>query len=283
MKRKIVCNIVLIIVVLTGIQRVAAQQKKASATVSKLRIGWEMITNNYQNKPQSRSCFWFTGISLPAKGWKIYFNFAREIIPASVTGDIQIRHINGDFFCLSPGINFKGLAAGESLQVQFTSTEWMVNRTDAPDGLYLVWDSAPNKTYPIALQIKPSDKPEQFTREPKDKVQVATPEVIYGKNKDIYNIAADSLIKVFPTPVSYQEVSGAFTFNTTVKIIADPAFAGEKAYLQQTLAGLLLPAKNINKTSAKAIVLQKKEMPLAAYELTVNTNQITIASSTSAR
>ncbi|MFD2148068.1 hypothetical protein [Mucilaginibacter antarcticus] len=43
-----------------------------------LNLKWEIIENNYQNKQQSLAALTInTGpqFTLPAKGWKLYFNF----------------------------------------------------------------------------------------------------------------------------------------------------------------------------------------------------------------
>jgi hexosaminidase len=284
MKIKIIYGIILVIMILTGFEKSNAQPSKTGAVAKGLTIAWEIIANNYQNKPQSRSVLVFKADNhqpLPAKGWKIYFNFARQITPASVTNNVDIKHLNGDLFCLSPSSSFKGLTAGQSLPVEFTSADWVINAKDAPDGFYWVWDNQPNQTYTIKSPIaKPSTQPEQYLRTPQDKVGLVTAEAIYQQNQTISNIAADSLIKVFPTPISYQENAGVFELNASVKISGDQAFEREKIYLKQTLNQLLLPAKTTGNSSA--IILQKKEMPAEAYELTVSNHQIIITASTGA-
>lgn len=251
-----------------------------------LGITFNVITNNYQNKPQSRSSLFFTVANsrqLPVKGWKIYFNFARQIIPASFSGNLQIRHLNGDFFCLSPSPQFKGVASGDTLAVEFTSTEWLVNVTDAPAGFYLVYDDAPQQTYIIdKVSFKPSVRPQQYMRSPLDKVDTATTAAIFAQNKNTTDIPADSLTRVFPSPVSYQQTGGDFILMGGIKIQSPLRFKTEESYLRQTLAGLLTKGTAVN-GQGQFIKLQYQSMPTGeAYRLTVNHNQISIAASTGA-
>src|SRR5580692_3996512 len=82
-------------------------QKKDKPSTNGLSLSWEIIENNYSNKPQSLSVLTFVAnkSGLPATGWKLYFNFA-EPIPQTLTPGVNITHVNGDLFCLSPTADF---------------------------------------------------------------------------------------------------------------------------------------------------------------------------------
>jgi len=256
-----------------------AQTNTAAGSVSGLSISWKNVTNNYEGKPQSRQALIFTTSSkyqLPAKGWKIYFNNARQFVPNSVTGGLQVEHINGDFFCLSPMGDFKGIGKGQSLTMEFTASEWVVNISDAPEGFYLVWDSQPGKTFPITkFHAEQSTKPEQLMRSPQDRIEAATAASIYEQNKLIENIAVDKLVKVFPTPVTYKEQPGTFILDGSINVQSSPLFKSEQAYLKETLGSLLIAGNSTGKTG-RQIILQQKPMAAEAYELIISTNQITI-------
>ena len=54
--------------------------------VHELNISWQAIENNYQNKDQSLNALVITNNgnqTLPASGWKLYFNSARDINTAN--------------------------------------------------------------------------------------------------------------------------------------------------------------------------------------------------------
>lgn len=240
-----------------------------------LHISWQLQGNYYQQKPQSRSVLTLkTDKALPASGWTIYFNFARLILPASVDGPLQINHVSGDFYGITPTSAFKGLTAGQSLDLAFTSTDWLINRTDAPGGFYIVWSKTPTQTQSINLKIKQPADSVKLMRIPQDKVAPVTAASIFERNQSIQNIPADSLMKIFPTPASYRETPGYFVLDASVSIQADFAFQHEKIYLQETLNELLLFGTSAK--SAKKIILQKQAMSAEAYTLSVTTNSIII-------
>jgi hexosaminidase len=259
-----------------------SQQKQTNPVLSNLHIKWEVIENSYNNKPQCLTTLTFSTyqqFALPAKGWKIYFNFMEPVLQ-TINTDVSITHINGDLFCLSPTNSFKGIGKNDSLKVEFIAANWLINSTDAPQGFYLVWDKAPAQGYAINnIFLKPSTEAKQFLRTPQDKIEAATAQSIYEQNKDIRDIPADSLIKIFPTPENYRQTTARFILNGGVNIVADAAFNRESIYLKKELTKLLLPTPPSTK---KTIELITKQMANEAYELTVSANKITIAASSGA-
>jgi hexosaminidase len=272
------------VILLLGMHPAMAQKQQYSSSLKGLSITFKVIANNYENKPQSRASMLFTvadNWKLPAQGWKIYFNFAMQVIPASVTADVNIRHINGDYFCIEPAAGFKGIGGGSSLEIDFTSSDWLISKTDQPDGFYLVWDAVPNQTYAITnLRMLPFTQPGQYMRSPLDKIDTVTAASIFAQNAAIRDIAEDSLVKIFPTPVSYHEAPGYFRLDAHVKVQCDAKFNTELSYLNQTINALLTPAKTNQKPSGKTIALAYKPMADEAYGLTITSNRVTISAST---
>ncbi|HTB26430.1 MAG TPA: family 20 glycosylhydrolase [Puia sp.] len=245
--------------------------------VKDLNIQWEAVQNDYQNKPVSLNAVTITNtssIEFPGKGWKMYFNSARLITPAAVTGNARIELMNGDLFSLTPSEDFPILKPGASVRIEFVAEEPVVNITDGPEGFYLVWDAMPGKgfsTGPVVIHpFKPNYK------------GLITPAIIYDQNKNIRNIPAEQLTKIFPTPTSYQEASGYFDLKNNIRLVSDERFKKEKEGLITTLVSLL--GKNIvAETSGNSISLEFKDgLPSEAYELEVKTNSIAIRASGSA-
>jgi hexosaminidase len=270
----------LLTILFTGILfQTFAQQGKTPA----LNLKWEIIENNYQNKQQSLAALTITtgpNFALPAKGWKLYFNFLRPVIAGSVSAGLDVTHVNGDFHYLSPKAKFKGIHKNTSLKVQLGVLYWLINKTDSPKGFYLVWDDAPAKYYPFAEPaLVPSTRPKQLSRAPNDNWAATTPQSVYEQNSIIKDIPTDNLIKIFPTPESYKENGNAFNITIGTKINADADFNKEATYLKQELSKLILPATT---SSNNEIKLVKKELPADAYELNIVNNSITISASTGA-
>jgi hexosaminidase len=249
--------------------------------IQQLATSWEVIENNHAGKRQVLTAFTFRNngtVALPAKGWSLYFNFPRMIVSSSVSPQMKVEHINGDFYRLSPTTAFKGLAPKDSIVVKFVAGAWAVSITDAPSGPYIVWDATPDKGHALTnYTVKPTTQRKQYMRYDDDKVERVTPAIIYTQNASIVDLPAGTLPKVFPTPVSYTEGSGVFQLDNKVQIAADNRFANEARYLQkelQALVGNVSLASNT--TGNKQVRLLYKAMPDEAYELRVDPNAITI-------
>ncbi len=274
------------VMVLTSL---SAQSQSTIFDAKNIKVQWEVIENSHQNKSQFQSAFTFTNTGktdLPKQGWTLYFNFVRTVDPASTTGGVTIERVNGDLFRLFPKADFQGIKAGNSLRVEFVSSDWVVNFTDGPAGIYIVWNDAPSKGIPITnYTIKPSTEPKQYLRFPGDKIGLITPAITYDQNKTILPVAPDKLTKVFPTPVTYQENPGAFVLSKDVAIVTDPAFANEAELLATDLSGIFKTKPAIStagNTSAKHIQLQKNSDAPEAYQLSITNEKITIAASSGA-
>jgi hexosaminidase len=255
-----------------------AQQNNASFFPAQdLSIQWEAVQNDYQNRPISLNAITITNnssIELPATGWKMYFNSARLIIPAAVSGNARIDLMNGDLFSLTPAAGFPALKPGAAVRIEYMAEEPVINITDGPEGFYLVWDANPGKGFSTGSftihPFKPTYK------------GLVTPAIIYDQNKMIGDIPFEKLTKIFPTPVSYQETPGYFTLATSTRLISDDRFRQEKEGLLTTLQALL-GKKIAEGTSGSTISLEYQEaLPAEGYELEVNSNSIVIRASRSA-
>jgi hexosaminidase len=267
-----------VLVMLTCIKCFAADEPKFNT--HELSITWEALQNNYQNRDQSLNAITITNNSkktFPASGWKMYFNSARMVVSATVTGNATINFVNGDLFSLTPTNTFTEIKPGASVRIEFIDEEPVVNITDGPEGFYVVWDDQPSKGYNTgAFSLKPF-KPNY--------VGLITPAIIYDQNKNITDLPEQQLTKIFPTPVSYKETGGFFTLDKGVDISAGPndKFATEINLLRGYLEGLLGekfktdlksgPPKMIN-------ILYEGDLKPEAYRLTITTSGITILAST---
>lgn len=256
-----------------------------SFDVNKLKVQWEVVENNHKGASQFLSAFTLTNTStvdFPASGWTLYFNFIRHVSLPSVTGNTGIERVNGDLFKLYPTEKFQGIKAGQSLRIEFASSDWVVNFTDAPAGLYLVWSASPDKGTAITnYTVKQSTEPKQYLRFPGDKIGLITPQILFDQNKIITPVSPDQLRKVFPSPVRYTKTEGTFLLDAAVEIVTDPVFQREATYLANELATVLgkKPTVVTTPSGKKAIVLKKSDMTSEAYTLQIKPSGITIAAS----
>src|ERR1700754_1633477 len=90
--------------------------------VSDLRISWQVVDNNYQNKKQALTALVITNTGrdvLPAGGWKFYFNSGRGFAEHAVSGNAKITQVNGDLYCITPTDGFKDLKPGASVRIEY--------------------------------------------------------------------------------------------------------------------------------------------------------------------
>ncbi|HET7003433.1 MAG TPA: family 20 glycosylhydrolase [Puia sp.] len=267
-------HIILLLLATCLIKRTHAQHSFQARDIS---IHWQAVQNDYQNKPQSLNAVIITNKGsgmFPGSGWKMYFNSARLITPAAVSGNASIHLINGDLFSLTPSPGFPSLKPGASVRIEYIAEEPVVNITDGPEGFYLVWDDKPDQGFPTGIftidPFKPSYK------------GLVTTAMVYDQNKLVQDIPMEKLTKVFPTPVSYQETGGSFTLTPDVNLTADERFTKEKAGLQNTLEILFGKKKTAETTSDAISLIYREGMPDESYELDVKPGIISIRASGSA-
>src|SRR3712207_2454944 len=108
-----------------------------SFPLQQLATRWEVIENNHAGKRQFLAAFTFRNngrVTFPATGWSLFFNFPRMIEAGSVSPEVKIEHINGDFYRLTPTAAFKGLAPNDSLVIKYVAGAWAVSIADVPSG-----------------------------------------------------------------------------------------------------------------------------------------------------
>ncbi|MDB5008445.1 MAG: beta-N-acetylhexosaminidase [Mucilaginibacter sp.] len=255
----------------------AKPKDKIQFNTHDLSITWEPIQNDYHNRQQSLNAITITNngkSTFPALGWKMYFNSARLIVPATVTGNAKIDFVNGDLFSLTPTATFTEIKPGASVRIEFIDDEPVVNITDGPEGFYIVWDTEPDKGYNTGTFTLKPFKPNY--------VGLITSAIIYDQNKIIRDIPEQQLTKVFPTPASYKETGGNFVLTAAVNVTSDKQFDLESNELSTYLASFF-KGKKANHTTSNFIKLQFKEgLNAEGYELNVKSNEITISATTNA-
>jgi hexosaminidase len=262
-----------------------AQADNSKFDAHAINITWDVVQNNYLNKNQSLSALIITNNgkqTLPASGWKFYFNSARDIAPNTVSRNATFAQINGDLFTLTPTATFPELKPGASVRVEFTGDP-VVNFTDSPDGFYLVWDAQPTQGYTLgSFKINPFNP---------SYAGLVTPAIIYNQNKVITDVPEAQLTKIFPTPLSYTETGGYLNLTDKVLILKWAAngdnINSDAEYLYTELGKLFgkkIGQDPIHQGSYKTIITINKVPDLApeGYSLSVTTKGITISASTSA-
>ena len=247
-----------------------------------LAISIVTTSNIYEGKKLGQANFILTNKlkqKVPATGWKIYFNSKNDIkLPAAETR-FTLNQSNGNLFQLTPNDSFKGIPAGENIKIEIVFDGQILNKNDQPEGFYFVWDNKPTKGIniknltitPLPLQAVNGTIISDFAS------------IIYNKNVTVEKITEQNLIKVFPTPISYQTNTSSFLLKNTIQISTNTIFNKEAKLLADDLYILLgkkimfSPTVNAGNTIS---LIKKDAIAAEGYELTVNGNEIIIAAST---
>jgi hexosaminidase len=205
-----------------------------------LSVTWGVITNLKEGGFRSELTLANRGsVPLFPEVWELYFNFARIVIPESVSSVVSIHHVNGDFYRMTPRSGFGTLAPGESRTVTFDSRYWVINESEAPAGFYVVFpeDGAAEPVGSVA--ILPFSREEQTLRGAGDRIPVPTSESRYRENQALWEVPAEDLDRIVPTPVAVRRGVGLLTLDPDVAIHYHPGLEFEAAYLAGALEGLL--------------------------------------------
>lgn len=172
---------------------------------------------------------------LANSGWTIYFNqFPRTIVPGSLSEELSIDWINGDFHSIKPTEKFL-LAAGESKSFPFQYQGWLTKKTFAPMGLYLVYtdDQGEEKgIFPINnYEIEFTSDLAKIFPEVENKVPLPNAAWQFKENKDVSLISKEEVEKIIPTPRKIAKSNGKAILEEGLMIHFQEGLEYEAEYL----------------------------------------------------
>lgn len=264
---------------------------------SELDLFWNLIENGIKDSLAGSSYkaeFILQNNSnqtLDSTGWAIYFNQPRNVISNQTSKNVKITHINGDYFRLEPTPKFKKLAPGDDVIMTFNSEAWVIKDVDAPNGIYIVFtDTAGVETKPELLtniSYGPLKSKKQTSRYDHDSVLVPTPDVRFKWNSELSFSAKDSLVKIIPTPVKYEEKQGTFELKSGLKVAYAKGLKNEADFLVKKLNKDLGIAASAVEGAEGTVVLKISDVKVdgkdaEAYALNISADGVEVNGSDSA-
>jgi len=214
------------------------QESSDSFEVSDLEITWSVIenlggtyTNNWKITNQGDSTF-------PSSGWTIYYNHTVGVpVPETISGSLKVTQVSGTFYSITPTESFRELAHGESTSILLECYGSGIKITDAPGGLYLVFEGdEPQNIENFALGSFP---PAEFMRRTQhDLVPIPTAESIYRENEYLSLLPVADSPGVIPTPRSVLPGNGTFEPGDNLTIGYQKGLENEARLLQARLEAL---------------------------------------------
>jgi len=201
-----------------------------------LQLRWELVSDVIANDQAiSRAAFTLTNrgaTPLAPAGWAIYVNALHAPQPGSVGAGFTIAEVTGSLFRLVPGAGFAGLAPGASVRIEYL-TQFLVNRSFAPQGPYVVFDDAKDTglslTDYVAVPIERT--PQAEGRDPR----LVTPREQFALDSVIRDIPASELPPVFPTPVAVTTGAGTLRLAAMPTIEAPDSLRNEAPFVEEYL------------------------------------------------
>lgn len=231
-----------------------------------LSIKWELVTNmlNEENRFSAYLELKNNGDQeLPADGWAIYFNQLVGVIDsASVSTEVTIQQVAGEFYKLQPTDSFTPLAPGDSLRIDYEGTGFLIKTSGAPRGFYVVFQNADGTEQRPEIikdvEWAAFNRPEQLTRTANDQIPMWTPEWQYEQNEGLTKLPLSNQSAIIPTPQSVTPGQGQLTLDGSWVIRFHDNLEAEANYLRdqlQSVLGITLQPEPGQDADTKAILL----------------------------
>ncbi len=251
-------------------------------------VDWNLIRNRSDEDEKGnkldhyKATFTLTNNSdeeLTNKGWTLYMNrLPRKLL--KVDEKINFEKISGDYYKITPTKKFTSLKKGESVVLEYTANLWAFKESDAPCGLYFVFEGENGEELaPTAVKnftIQPIVSPEQMTISGADHIPVPTTESIYKENEKNHVHLMNISSPILPTPTSFEKGKGLLEVSSKISIVASEDLTSEAQYLQEALKSTFTGKFEItNKvTKGLSIILKKEALSssksVEAYDLNVS-------------
>lgn len=227
--------------------------------------------------------------TLTSANWEMYWNMApRMVRPGSITAPVSIEWINGDFFVMRPGDDFR-LAPGDRMEIAYNGTGPMIKESDAPVGLYSVLyeEDGSRRLYPVRdYAIAPFDTPDQINRHPGDREPIPTAEWLFENHSAITDLPEEQVPLIVPAPRSLTPMDGYFNIDPRTSVTHEPGLESEATLLAAFLDDLLrtpVTVRAAGASSGNEIRLQLRDVAVpGSYDLTISaTDGVIISGDTS--
>jgi hexosaminidase len=242
---------------------------------SDLFVEWQLLANDHQNKAQFLASFTLTNngkTALNLNDFKLYFSYPR-VINTVTSKNAKFENLSGEFCRIVFDTNVKPLKSGEKINIEYIANGKSKNYTDAPSGLYIVFNKQPEQGYPV-VNFK-----SKYLLDKELAQLILAPAKVFEKNKLVTDLPVENLMPILPSPNEYKPTIGSFKLNKNTALNFDTFFKNEADLFNEELSQLL--GAKLSSSKAKNNITFKKIEGLAdeAYELKVTANHIEIAAS----
>jgi len=179
--------------------------------------------------------------ALSDKGWALYFNQqGLGVIDESVTGNVSIKHVNGDLIRIAPKEGFN-LEPGATVEIAYRKPGSMLLESESPLHPYMVYmDSEGEESTAISIadyQILPFPSLEKFYP-PDMGIALPNAEWVYEQNGPSALLMPEEIGKVIPRPVKESYSDMKMALYDDLAIAYQTGLENEASYLAEMLKEL---------------------------------------------
>lgn len=248
-----------------------------------LQGSWKLVKNfEREGRNIHEAVFTLTneGSEALTNNWELYWNQSpRGVIEIAPEANVNIEHINGDYYRMQPNDNFS-LMPGASAEITLIGDVWLIKEKDGPLGVYAVFNPGANQKIQALTDftIAPFTEPEQINRSKEDKHPIPTAEYLFQENSKLSELPETQLYPTIPSVKSFTEGNGSLEIPQSVSIQYTDELETEADLL---IAGLQAQF-GINGTKSKDSGLIRLGLDATVgseqgYDLRINNNQIEIS------
>ena len=218
-----------------------------------INITWEFLGNDIEHG-YSSAVFIIENNDVQSLGgdnWKLYFSqMGRGVIRESVTGNVSIDHIMGDWLSISPQDGFQ-LVPGQKVEIYYHKPGRIIKETEAPAGLYFVFGGQEGNHQKVQAIKNYTAKPFPGL----DKIYPAQTGIplpdaawVYERNSYLENLDPSQIRRIIPSPVQTNLTGKTEIIRRGVSIHFQEGLETEADYLAGMLTDLLgeRPAMVVN-------------------------------------
>lgn len=180
--------------------------------------------------------------SLGNDNWMLYYSqMGKGVVRESVTGHVQIDHINGDLHRISPLENFE-LEPGGQVEIAFEKPGRLIKENEAPAGPYFVFGGAGNtrrKVIPVRqYSVKPFPGLAMIFP-PGSGIPLPDAAWVYEQNRHQVLLDPEQVPRIIPTPVQTEHRNGVEILEQGLRVCYPRGLENEAEYLSKMLDEVL--------------------------------------------
>lgn len=212
-----------------------------AAGVSPVSLKWVMGENTNAGNYTCKFVVKNTSGKVLGKDWKIYFNQFPRGMNIPENSQLDISMVLRNYYYIAPNANYKDLAPGDSIVIDYTQKGNFQCISYSPDGAHFAYNGHEDNPMSIKMELAPLTNPKQWTVPGNQYKNYPDGKYMYELNEMINPSSKVSKSKPYkyemlPALKSVETGKGYVIIPSRISISAQPQLGIAKNYLVEKLA-----------------------------------------------